>query len=221
MCISRDLCLMAGAATTVHSHFAPLFLLGSGSRQQSWAHHSAPDNSRTLLLLGRTDCSSNRIQIADLQFCSGHRGDMLSCVMRANGNGVIGEVNSADAEDSQEEKNGLTALQQLDSQLRVLSQTDEAHSTSRTSSLNGKPKEIQPVKDSSSPTTWPEFSEGFFAYVGIGLLILTVINNVLYRLCFGPPPIKPKVFHSSELRTLRIEKFSGNLEAPLVSSNSK
>ncbi|KAJ7523511.1 hypothetical protein O6H91_18G052300 [Diphasiastrum complanatum] len=127
---------MAGAASilrtaaTVHSHFAPLFLTGGSGRrrrQQSWPHHFAP---HTLLLLRPAACSSsNRIQIADLQFCSGHRRDMLlSCVMRANGNGV----NSAEAEDS-----GLTALQQLHSQLRLLSQTDEAHSSSSTtSSLN-------------------------------------------------------------------------------------
>jgi hypothetical protein len=34
--------------------------------------------------------------------------------------------------------------------------------------------------------TWPEFSDGFFVYVGIGLLLLTVINNIAFRVIFGP-----------------------------------
>lgn len=39
---------------------------------------------------------------------------------------------------------------------------------------------------------WPELTPGFFAYTGIGLVLLTLFNNVLYSIFLGPPGVSRK-----------------------------
>lgn len=34
---------------------------------------------------------------------------------------------------------------------------------------------------------WPAFGDGFALYVSVGLVLLTIVNNVLFRIFLGPP----------------------------------
>lgn len=64
--------------------------------------------------------------------------------------------------------------------------------------------------------TWPEFSDGFFVYVGIGLLLLTVVNNIAFRVIFGPidKPVQ-KVSSAPRVRyRLRSQNEITSLDAP-------
>jgi hypothetical protein len=88
--------------------------------------------------------------------------------------------------------NGRVALDRLDEQIRSLSTSDNNPSSSSSSSaptrsISSISKLPPPGSDEEvEKVTWPEFSDGFFVYVGIGLLLLTVINNIAFRVIFGP-----------------------------------
>lgn len=34
---------------------------------------------------------------------------------------------------------------------------------------------------------WPVFGDGFVLYISVGLVLLTIVNNVLFRIFLGPP----------------------------------
>ena len=45
---------------------------------------------------------------------------------------------------------------------------------------------------------WPVFGEGFVLYVSVGLVLLTIINNLLFRLFIGPPVVRVPVIPGRE-----------------------
>lgn len=38
---------------------------------------------------------------------------------------------------------------------------------------------------------WPVFGDDFLLYISGALILLTIVNNVLYRVLTGPPPPRP------------------------------
>lgn len=69
---------------------------------------------------------------------------------------------------------------------------------------------------SDGKVDWPIFSDNFLAITGVGLLILTIVNNILFRVFFGPPIPHSKKPHSAPTKQFRLRSNSepSNLEAP-------
>jgi hypothetical protein len=118
--------------------------------------------------------------------------------------------------------NGRVALDRLDEQIRSLSTSD--HNPSSSSSSSAPTRSISSISKLPPPgsheedekVTWPEFSDGFFVYVGIGLLLLTVVNNIAFRVIFGPidKPVQ-KVKSAPRVRyRLRSQNEITRLDAP-------
>jgi len=118
--------------------------------------------------------------------------------------------------------NGRVALDRLDEQIRSLSTSD--YNPSSSSSSSPPTRSISSISKLPPPgsheedekVTWPEFSDGFFVYVGIGLLLLTVINNIAFRVIFGPidKPVQ-KVSSAPRVRyRLRSRNEITSLDAP-------
>lgn len=119
--------------------------------------------------------------------------------------------------------NGRVALDRLDEQIRSLS-TSDYPSSSSSSSSSAPTRSISSISKLPPPgsheedekVTWPEFSDGFFVYVGIGLLLLTVVNNIAFRVIFGPidKPVQ-KVSSAPRVRyRLRSQNEITSLDAP-------
>jgi hypothetical protein len=49
------------------------------------------------------------------------------------------------------------------------------------------PEKQQTVENGSWKLQAPEFSTGFFVYLGFVLLVLTIVNSLLYKFVFNPP----------------------------------
>lgn len=77
-------------------------------------------------------------------------------------------------------------------------------------------EELQEEDKSDGKVDWPTFSDNFLAITGVGLLILTIVNNILFRVFFGPPIPHSKKPHSAPTKQFRLRSNSepSNLEAP-------
>jgi len=75
-------------------------------------------------------------------------------------------------------------LEELDNQLRVLSSSDNRLSAPKDAS---KGNEEKPPREEYKKVDWPVFGDGFVLYISVGLILLTIINNVLFRIFLGPP----------------------------------
>lgn len=77
-------------------------------------------------------------------------------------------------------------------------------------------KKLQEEDKTDGKVEWPTFSDNFLAITGVGLLILTIVNNVLFRVFMGPPVVHSKKPHSAPTKQFRIRSNSepSNLEAP-------
>lgn len=69
---------------------------------------------------------------------------------------------------------------------------------------------------SDGKVDWPAFSDNFLAITGVGLLILTIVNNILFRVFFGPPVPHSKKPPSAPTKQFRLRSNSepSNIEAP-------
>ncbi|KAG6555638.1 hypothetical protein Mapa_002874 [Marchantia paleacea] len=100
--------------------------------------------------------------------------------------------NEDQEEDVKENVTRRSTLKQLDEQLTTLSERDDAPASRP--SLGPSTQQVRPVKRKSGEERdgtleWPEFSAGFLAFLGLALLMLTVVNNLLYRTFLGPPVV--------------------------------
>jgi len=157
---------------------------------------------------------------------------MRVCHSRELGLGLVAMAEEEEGEEEHEEQaehkknvNGRVALDRLDEQIRSLSTSDYNPSSSSSSSSSSAPtRSISSISKLPPPgsheedekVTWPEFSDGFFVYVGIGLLLLTVVNNIAFRVIFGPID-KPaqKVSSAPSVRyRLRSKNEITSLDAP-------
>ncbi|KAG0619002.1 hypothetical protein M758_4G108600 [Ceratodon purpureus] len=87
---------------------------------------------------------------------------------------------------SRAEGNGrLSGLDELDNQLRTLSSSDNLVSDAKPTS-NGN-VETPPTREERKRVDWPVFGEGFVLFVSGGLILLTILNNILFKLFLGPP----------------------------------
>ncbi|KAH8965515.1 hypothetical protein BDL97_04G122300 [Sphagnum fallax] len=152
---------------------------------------------------------------------------MRVCHSRELGLGLVAmaEEEEEEHEEQAEHKknvNGRVALDRLDEQIRSLSTSD--YNPSSSSSSSPPTRSISSISKLPPPgsheedekVTWPEFSDGFFVYVGIGLLLLTVINNIAFRVIFGPidKPVQ-KVSSAPRVRyRLRSRNEITSLDAP-------
>lgn len=80
-------------------------------------------------------------------------------------------------------------LDELDNQLRTLSTSDRRISDAR-EARKGDEKKLAP--EEGKKLDWPEFGDGFALYIGIGLILITVLNNILFRVFLGPPVRPPQ-----------------------------
>lgn len=97
---------------------------------------------------------------------------------RAEGNGRVG------------------GLGELDQQLQSLSSSDD--STSATKQASKGIGEELPRKEEEKRVDWPVFGDGFKLYISVGLILLTIINNILFKLFLGPPVPRPPPFQRTE-----------------------
>jgi len=59
--------------------------------------------------------------------------------------------------------------------------------------------EEQLPREENKKVDWPAFGDGFVWYISVGLILLTIINNVLFRIFFGPPvPREPRAQETGE-----------------------
>ncbi|KAL3694474.1 hypothetical protein R1sor_008125 [Riccia sorocarpa] len=98
----------------------------------------------------------------------------------ADGNG--------ETEIKQKEKKA-SALTQLDQQLATLSERDDSSASRPSSGPSTREVRPTPRPRPSSDIQWPDFSGDFLGFAGISLLLLTLINNLLYRVFLGPPVV--------------------------------
>ncbi|CAK9225011.1 unnamed protein product [Sphagnum troendelagicum] len=155
---------------------------------------------------------------------------MRVCHSRELGLGLVAMAEEEEEEEHEEQAehkknvNGRVALDRLDEQIRSLSTSDYNPSSSSSSSSSAPTRSISSISKLPPPgsheedekVTWPEFSDGFFVYVGIGLLLLTVINNIAFRVIFGPidKPVQ-KVSSAPRVRyRLRSRNEITSLDAP-------
>lgn len=47
--------------------------------------------------------------------------------------------------------------------------------------------EEKPPREENKRVDWPVFGDGFMLYISVGLILLTIVNNVLFRIFLGPP----------------------------------
>ncbi|CAM6046045.1 unnamed protein product [Sphagnum compactum] len=153
---------------------------------------------------------------------------MRLCHSRELGLGLVAmaEEEQEEHEEQAEHKknvNGRVALDRLDEQIQSLS-TSDYNPSSSSSSSSAPTRSISSIsklpppgsREEDEKVTWPEFSDGFLVYVGIGLLLLTVINNIAFRVIFGPidKPVQ-KVSSAPRVRyRLRSQNEITSLDAP-------
>jgi len=155
---------------------------------------------------------------------------MRVCHSRELGLGLVAMAEAEEGEEEHEEQaehkknvNGRVALDRLDEQIRSLSTSDYNPSSSSSSAPTRSIYSISKLPPPGSheedeKVTWPEFSDGFFVYVGIGLLLLTVVNNIAFRVIFGPidKPVQ-KVSSAPSVRyRLRSKNEITSLDAPPI-----
>jgi hypothetical protein len=169
----------------------------------------------------------NKQQLLRRRRSRSSRRMMRVCHSRELGLGLVAmaEEEEEEHEEQAEHKknvNGRVALDRLDEQIRSLSTSD--YNPSSSSSSSPPTRSISSISKLPPPgsheedekVTWPEFSDGFFVYVGIGLLLLTVINNIAFRVIFGPidKPVQ-KVSSAPRVRyRLRSRNEITSLDAP-------
>jgi hypothetical protein len=59
-------------------------------------------------------------------------------------------------------------------------------------------EEELPRKEEEKRVDWPVFGDGFMLYISVGLILLTIINNILFKLFLGPPVPRPPPFQRTE-----------------------
>ncbi|CAK9224009.1 unnamed protein product [Sphagnum troendelagicum] len=209
-------------------------------QQQQWALVNASSSSSSSPLHTSCGCThslvASRLHLHNKQQLLRRRSRSSSssrmmrvCHSRELGLGLIAMAEEEEEEEDHEEQaehkknvNGRVALDRLDEQIRSLSTSDYNHSSS--SSPSAPTRSISSISKLPPPgsheedekVTWPEFSDGFFVYVGIGLLLLTVINNIAFRVIFGPidKPVQ-KVSSAPRVRyRLRSRNEITSLDAP-------
>ncbi|CAM6023183.1 unnamed protein product [Sphagnum balticum] len=209
-------------------------------QQQQWALVNASSSSSSSSpLLTSCGCThslvASRLHLHNKQQLLRRRSRSSSRMMRVCHSRELGLglVAMAEEEEEHEEQaehkknvNGRVALDRLDEQIRSLSTSDynPSSSSSSSSSSSAPTRSISSISKLPPPgsheedekVTWPELSDGFFVYVGIGLLLLTVINNIAFRVIFGPvdKPVQ-KVSSAPRVRyRLRSRNEITSLDAP-------
>lgn len=96
--------------------------------------------------------------------------------------------------------------------------------------MAGDPKQQKPLN--STPLEWPTFTTGFFVYVAVGLLLLTIVNNVLFKIFLGPPgadrknpsittvPVSPR-FRITSLQEEREAREAKDAQQEAIAAQSK
>jgi hypothetical protein len=59
-------------------------------------------------------------------------------------------------------------------------------------------EEELPRKEEEKRVDWPVFGDGFMLYISVGLILLTIINIILFKLFLGPPVPRPPLFQRTE-----------------------
>ncbi|KAH9304209.1 hypothetical protein KI387_008613 [Taxus chinensis] len=105
------------------------------------------------------------------------------------------------------------ALEQLDSQLSALAEKNVFKDRDTDYLVSDQEKDFKEA--GIGMVDWPEFTPGFLAFAGIGLLLITLVNNVLFNMLVASPSRKrtppPSISDSSKPRFgYKVE----SLEAP-------
>ncbi|KAL2633241.1 hypothetical protein R1flu_004720 [Riccia fluitans] len=142
------------------------------------------------------------------------RTSFVKRIAAAAGGNEEGEV--------KEKETKASTLKQLDQQLATLADRDD--SAASRPSLGPSTQQLRPSRGGpgeqkwESKVEWPEFSAGFLGFAGFALLLLTLINNLLYRAFLGPPvvpyrPGDPVLSSADEEPRYRITTLSEEREA--------
>lgn len=124
---------------------------------------------------------------------------------------------SQDDHSSEPQESAKSGLQALDEQLRFLA--DQNGSANRVQVIEDKKVEEMPQTFKlGSEEDFPDLDGGFLVFFGIGLLVLTLVNNVLFKLAdkfFAPEQEQEE--NIAEVSLLNQTLVNASLTAPSLS----